>query len=69
MRTLPSSLEFSGISAYDGTSTYNLSSLVLQGTTNNTGLITTTTSGLTQHRPYTIIATSGICYLAVSAEL
>jgi hypothetical protein len=67
MRTI-NAIDYSGLSAYDGVSTFPFSAMVLQGTTNNTSLLTTTTTGLTQHRPYTIIATSGTCYLGLSAE-
>lgn len=75
MRTVASSLDFSGASNFvmnDGVNNYPTTGLTLDvmGTTDNGFVIFTVSSGLTQYRPYTIAGNNnGAAYIGFSAEL
>jgi hypothetical protein len=69
MRTLPTSIDFSGLGAYDG-GLYAISAVSFDGTSQNVGAIICTTPALTAGKPFIIIANANSnAYLGFSAEL
>ena len=70
MRTKPSSIEFSAISASDSvTSTATNNLILFRATNQHAYLYNASLTGLTQYRPYFLIGNSSSSYIGASAEL
>jgi hypothetical protein len=71
MRTTPTSLDYSNIAVYDGSTITATTAISLDQTSPMFGgLLVTVASGLTQFRPYSLLSNNTIsAYLGFNAEL
>ena len=72
MRTTPTAVDYANVRLYDGVNVFNSPTLAVNTGSGTTMGISATTTGLTQFRPYYLIASNGTAYasyVGLAAEL
>jgi hypothetical protein len=70
MRTTPTSVDYASIRVFDGVNAaQTISAVSLLASAGNPPVIALTATGLTQYRPYTLLANTLPSYVGISAEL